>query len=192
MPTLMPTHLTAVRESASQSFESYWFRFSKRAIICCCFAVFSKESACNHRWCVRAASSLPSRASEKHAGGAGDGHGPQADRHRAQDPKLQSAAARCQGRHPDPAGASQWDGPPRLPGGRSCNFREVCVRPALWRNVQKGFGLLGIYGINIDVMHFNVRNVFSKGAEAADILEKVQIWATAWTNPWTDGALGLK
>lgn len=69
------------------------------------FSVLSQESACNHRRCIRAPPPLPARASEEHAGRAGDGHGSQAGRHRTQDPALQPAAARREGGHPDPAGA---------------------------------------------------------------------------------------
>lgn len=83
------------------------------------FSVLSQEPARNHRRRIRTPSPLPARASEEHAGRAGDGHGPQAGRHRAQDPALQPAAARRQGGHPDPAGAPKRDGATRLPGGRS-------------------------------------------------------------------------
>lgn len=108
-----------------------------------CLTVFSQKPASNYWRCVWAATSLPAREAEKHAGGAGGGHGSHTLRHRAQDPTLQPAASRRQGRHPDTAGEIERDGPSWVPGGCGPHVWEVgasMMRKGIGR-IRAGGGL---------------------------------------------------
>ena len=79
------------------------------------FTVFHQKPADYHRGGVRAAAPAAAGAAEGHAGGAGGRHGSHANRHRAESPALQPAAAQGAGGRADPARTAGRDRPAHLP-----------------------------------------------------------------------------